>query len=144
MHTEQFFEKIRDDEVSAAIAAAEKQTSGEIRVFVTRHFVEQPIEKAREQFVKLGMQKTAQRNGVLLYFAPLSQSFAILGDEGIHQKCGQNFWDTVTVEMIPLLKENKFTEAIVLAVTKIGVLLSQHFPYEKGDRNELPDDIARD
>jgi uncharacterized membrane protein len=46
--------------------------------------------------------------------------------------------------MTPLLKEHRFTEAIVQAVQEIGELLRKEFPWTEGDRNELPNDVARD
>jgi uncharacterized membrane protein len=89
------------------------------------------------------MHATRERNGVLLYFAPLTQKFAVIGDTGIHAKCGQSFWDEVAADIRVHLREQHFTDAVVSAVRKVGQLLAQHFPSRPDDQNELPDTIER-
>lgn len=127
-----------------AIAAAELLSSGEIRLFVTRHKPTDVLKAAQAQFAKLGMMKTAERNGVLLFFAPATRQFAIVGDAGIHEKCGQDFWHKIRDGMSAQLKQELYTEAIVGAIGQVGEVLARHFPRRKNDRNELPDNIARD
>jgi len=102
------------------------------------------LQAAEAEFVKLGMSATEQRNGVLIYFAPVMHSYAIFGDKGVHEKCGQNFWEGISQGMNPLLKEGKFTDAIIYAVEKVGEALSRHFPWTEKDRNELPNEVVRD
>ena len=139
----QFIDELNDEKILAAIAAAERKTSGEIRVYVSDEPVEDVIAAGQRQFVRLAMQKTEHRNGVLLYFAPRVQRFAIVGDKGIHEKVGGTYWQEITRQMAPLLKEGKFTEAAVEAIEKIGGVLAEHFPRAPDDRNELPDTIVR-
>jgi uncharacterized membrane protein len=139
-----FIEALNDKAIAAAITQAENRTSGEIRVFVSNKAAKDVVKDAERQFLRLGMANTELRNGVLIYFAPKSRSFAVLGDKGVHEKCGTTFWRDVTDRMTPLLKEHCFTEAIVQAVQEIGELLRKEFPWTKGDRNELPNDVARD
>ena len=144
MQTKEFIHALDDAQIATAIGAAEKSTSGEIRVFVTEKAVDDPVLAGEKEFLRLGMQKTAQRNAVLIYFAPKSQNYSVIGDEGVHQKCGQNFWNHITEEMTPLLKAHRYTDAIVTAVREIGELLATHFPIQAGDRNELPNKVERD
>ena len=144
MKTKEFVEALDEKAIAQAIGEAEKRTSGEIRVFVSESLVQDAVKEAEKQFVTLGMTKTKQRNGVLLYFAPKSQKFAVVGDSGVHDRCGQNFWQHVTDEMTPLLKAGKFTDAILLAVREIGDVLAREFACEADDKNELPNQIARD
>jgi uncharacterized membrane protein len=143
METKDFIHALNDDEVARAIGEAEKQTSGEIRVFVSESAVDNAVLEGEKQFIRMGMTKTAQRNGVLIYFAPKSQKFAVIGDEAVHKKCGQKFWEHITEEMTPLLKSNKFTEAVVLAVRDIGRALAKEFPPIANDKNELPNRVER-
>jgi uncharacterized membrane protein len=143
MQTKEFLHALNDQQIAAAIAEAEKRTSGEIRVFVSESATVNPILEAEKHFVRLGMIKTAQRNGVLIFFAPKSQKFAVVGDEGVHKKCGQQFWEHITARMTPLLKEHKFTEAIVHAVHEIGGALAKEFPPLANDKNELPNRVER-
>jgi uncharacterized membrane protein len=144
MKTKDFVEALDEKAIAQAIADAEKRTSGEIRVFVSENVVEDPVKEAEKQFERLGMTKTKRGNGVLIYFAPKSQKFAVVGDSGVHARCGQNFWQHIAEEMTPLLKAGKFTEAILLAVREIGMVLAREFPWEAGDKNELPNQIARE
>jgi len=144
MKTKEFLQELDDKKIIASIAVSEKKTSGEIRVFVSEKKCSDPVESARLQFEKLGMTKTRDRNGVLIYFAPQDQQFAILGDTGIHEKCGADFWREVRDKMTGLLRQGLFTEAVVLAVQEVGAILEKNFPRCGDDTNELPDAVARD
>jgi uncharacterized membrane protein len=144
MKTQDFLHHLDEPHVVKAIADAEARTSGEIRVFITEREVEgDVIPRATARFEKLGMTATRDRNAVLLYFAPKSQKYAIIGDTGIHEKCGQAFWEEVAAEMHRLLKEEKFTDAVVAAVEKVGEVLARHFPVRPDDKNELPNRVER-
>ena len=144
MKPRQFIEQLDEARLVAAIAAAERKSSGEIRVYVTHHKIEDALARAKIRFAKLGMEKTRRRNAVLIYFAPRSRKFAVVGDVAVHERCGETFWREVTAAMTPLLQAGRPTEAVEAAVKKIGALLAEHFPRRPDDRNELPDDIARD
>ena len=136
-----FFSKLDNDRIVEAIAEAERGSSGEIRVHVTGRKPESLEERARRRFELLGMTKTAERNGVLFYIAPSVRRFQILGDAGIHEKCGPDFWKEVAAEMEERFRHGDFTEGIVQGVRKVGEILARHFPRAKHDRDELPDAI---
>ncbi len=147
MKTRDFVQALDHPRITAAIAGAEKGTSGQIRVFVTHHVTDDALAAARGQFAKLGMEKTASRNGVLIFLAPESRKFAVVGDEGIHARCGGDaFWLGVVGDtMRPQLKEGRYTDAIVAAVGEVGRVLAEHFPSsDGGGANELPDDVVED
>lgn len=133
-----FFSKLDNDRIVAAIARAERKSSGEIRVHVTGRKPEDLEARARHRFELLGMTKTAERNGVLLYIAPAVRRFQILGDAGIHEKAGPDFWHEVASEMEEKFRRGEFTEGIVMGVEKVGEILARHFPRAKADRDELP------
>lgn len=139
-----FIFRLDAKKLSAAIAEAESRTSGEIRIFITHKKCPDPMAAAAEQFDKLGMGATQERNGVLLFIAPRSRNFAILGDQGIHEKCGPEFWQQLAAAMSAAFKGGRLTEGLVQAVEKAGELLTQHFPRKEDDRNELPDEVATD
>ena len=136
--------KLDDARIVEAIAAAERKTSGEIRVCVSHWRRDDALAAARRRFHKLGMERTRQRNAVLIFFVPRTRQFAVWGDLGVHARCGDDFWKGIVGEMIPLLKEGRFTEAVVLAVGKVGEVLARHFPPEPEDRNELPNRVVSD
>ena len=144
MKHQDFIAGLDETRVVAAIVAAEKMSSGEIRVFVSRQPSADPLAAAQKQFVKLRMHQTQARNGVLIFFAPASQNFAILGDAGIHEKCGDAFWHEIRDAMSVHLNQGRLTEAVVEAVHQTGRLLARHFPRGADDQNELPDGIATD
>jgi uncharacterized membrane protein len=144
MKPKDFLKQLQHDEIVAAIRDAEKKTSGEIRVFISHKKVAGPVETAQREFERLGMTKTRERNGVLIFVAPRSRSFAVIGDEAVHRKCGDTFWQELAAEMTGHFKRSDFTQGIVHGVRKAGELLAQHFPCGPDDRNELPDAVEHD
>ncbi len=136
-----YFSRFDSDRIVAAIAAAEKGTSGEIRVHVTRRVPENLEERAIRRFHLLGMTKTAERNGVLIYIAPRARQFRVLGDAAIHEKCGASFWTDVATAMEASFREGELTEGVVRGIERVGEVLGRHFPRKTGDRNELSNAI---
>jgi len=139
-----FLNQLKHDDIVAAIRTAEQKTSGEIRIFVSHKKVADAVVAAQAQFERLGMTKTRQRNGVLIFVAPAARKFAILGDQGVHQKCGDAFWREVAAEISGHFTKSEFTAGILHGIQKAGELLAAHFPPQPGDTNELPDQIEED
>ena len=139
-----FFSKLDSDRIVAAIADAEKKSSGEIRVHVTRRKPDDLEQRARRRFELLGMTKTADRNGILIYIAPKLRRFRILGDSGIHEKCGDDFWKETAAEIESHFRKGEFTEGLVRGIAKIGEVLAAHFPRSIDDISELPDEVTED
>lgn len=137
-----FFTKEEGDRVIAAIRIAETNTSGEIRVHIEAKCKGDILKQAQKTFKKLGMQKTAARNGVLFFIAPERRGFAIVGDEGIDAVVPENFWDDVKNILQQNFRAAKFEQGITEGITLVGEKLKAHFPYQKDDVNELPDDIS--
>ncbi len=125
----------------AAIADAERRTSGEIRVFVSHRKVMNAQRAAVREFERLGMHKTKRRNAVLIFVAPVSQRFAIIGDEAVHARCGDAFWQQVAAGMAERFRQAEFTVGIVHGIEAAGKILAEHFPRSRGDINELPDKV---
>ena len=141
-----FLIQLDEAAVVQAIQQTERRTSGEIRVFVTTRQVEadEVIDRAASRFEKLGMGATQDRNAVLLYFAPRSQQFAIIGDKGVHENLGSDLWQQIASKMPDELRAGRFTEAVVSGISMAGDLLAHHFPRRIDDRNELPNEIGRE
>ena len=138
------FGSFDSDRIVAAIAEAEKRSSGEIRVHVTRRKPDDLEKRAIDRFHRLGMQKTRERNGVLLYIAPRARKFRIIGDVAIHEKCGNDFWRDVARAMEEDFRRGEFTGGVVRGVEKIGEVLATHFPRGPADANELPNRVTED
>jgi len=130
--------------VVAAIQEAEKTTSGEIRVFIEKKCAHNnPMDRAQELFYHLKMDATALQNGVLVYLAHEDHKFCLLGDKGIHEKTGDNYWQQEVQVAISHFKQNKYAHGLRTIILDIGLSLSQHFPYDsQTDKNELPDEIV--
>jgi uncharacterized membrane protein len=137
-----FFSEEEKASILAAIKEAEKETSGEIRLHVEATCDGEVLDRAAWVFKKLGMDKTADRNGVLFYLAVEDRKFAIIGDAGIHAKVPEGFWDCISEVVSKNFKEGKFTEGLSEGIRLSGKQLKTHFPYAKNDVNELSDDIS--
>lgn len=144
MKASSFFTKEQQSQILSAIKTAEEETSGEIRVHIETSFKGDVLDRAAWVFKKLGMYKTAQRNGVLFYLAVKDRKFAIIGDAGIHAKVPEGFWDKIKELMLKDFKEARFTEGLSEGILLAGEQLKTHFPHQKDDVNELPDEISFD
>jgi uncharacterized membrane protein len=146
MQTKRFLEALDHERIVKAIGEAEGRSRGEVRVHVSAVAVDDPQPAAARQFEALGMTKTAERNGVLVFVAPRSQSFAVVGDSGIHARCGPDFWNDVAAAMEADFRAGRYTDGIVKGVARIGDVLAVHFPRSEGgvDANELPDEVTED
>lgn len=139
-----FFTSEEKEVLLAAVKEAEKETSGEIRIHIETTCAGNVLDRAAFIFAKLGMEKTAERNGVLFYLAVKDRKFAILGDSGINAKVPEGFWDCISQLLTRNFKEGKFTEGLSEGIILAGKQLKKHFPYAKDDVNELSDEISFD
>ena len=142
MSVSNFFTKEEKAEILAAVQAAEKDTSGEIRVHVEKHCKEDVLDRAAFVFDKLDMQKTELRNGVLFYLAVNDRKFAILGDKGINAVVPTDFWQSISNHMSDLFRNKQFTKGLCDGILMAGKQLAEKFPYQENDINELSDEIS--
>jgi uncharacterized membrane protein len=142
MRTKEFLSQLDHDRIVGAIKGAEAETSGQIRLYVQRGKLEgDPVIAAQEKFQKMGMEATRERNSVLIFVVPRARKFAVIGDQGVHQKCGDQFWQQLIERMRVHFRNENFTDALVEAIQETGKLLASHFPKSAAPQNELPDDI---
>jgi uncharacterized membrane protein len=137
-----FFSKQDQEDIRQAIASAELDTSGEIRVHIENTCSGDVLDRAAFVFRQLGMHKTALRNGVLIYLAVKNRRFAVIGDSGINKVVPDNYWDDIKAGMLNNFRDNRFTEGLVAAITSAGQQLKKHFPHLRDDVNELSDDLS--
>jgi uncharacterized membrane protein len=128
MHPRKFTKQLHHDNLVAAIREAEKKTSGQIRVLISHKSVDDPVAAAQTEFVRLGMTQSPERNGVLIFVAPRTHKFAVIGDAGVHSKCGDEFWRELAKAMADYFRKSEFNEGIIHGVRKAGELLAEHFP----------------
>jgi uncharacterized membrane protein len=144
MKASTFFSKEQQAQILASVKEAELSTSGEIRVHIETSLKGDVLDKAAWLFKKMGMDKTAERNGVLFYLAVSDRKFAIIGDAGINAKVPAGFWDGISEHLRKNFKEGKFTEGLSEGIIMAGDQLKTHFPHRLDDVNELPDEISFD
>lgn len=139
-----FFTEEQHEKIVQSIREAERQTSGEIRIFVeSRCKYIDALDRAKEIFNNLGMGKTELRNGVLFYLAIKDKQLAIFADKGIHEATGPDYWRNTVKEILSFFSKENITEGITTSIFRIGEALKTHFPYnQEVDKNELPDEIV--
>ena|ERR1051326_188278 len=143
MRTHNFIRQLEHDRITQAIKKAEAKSSGQIRVFLQRgKFEEDALERAQRKFIQLGMEKTQERNAILIFVAPRQQKFAVVGDKAVHQKCGEKFWQDLVARMRAHFLREDFTQALVEGIEATGGLLAKYFPRTGPAPNELPDEIV--
>ena len=133
MRTRHFLDAVDRDKVILAITKAEERTTGEIFVFVSQKNVADALVEATRCFKKLKMDRNALHNGILIFVAPRSHSFAVVGDTAVHARCGESFWNEVVEAMRPRLRQGEFTGALLHGIERVGSLLADHFPAASGD-----------
>jgi uncharacterized membrane protein len=145
-HVKKFLPEEDLHAIARFIGEQEHATSGQIRVSIRqrRGRKERGLsieELARKEFHALGMTKTAERTGVLIFLLLEDRKFHILADEGIHGKVGEETWQTIANEMARHFSEKKFREGILHGVRAVASELSKHFPHKPGTNDELPNAV---
>lgn len=140
----EFFSEEEKQQLVSAIQNAEQQTSGEVRIFVESKckYVD-ALDRAQEIFIRLKMDETELRNGTLIYVAVKDRQAAVYGDQGIHQKVGEQYWKETVAKMLLLFRTQRLTDGICQGIHDLGQALKLYFPYNSDtDKNELPDEIV--
>lgn len=130
------------ERVVAAIRSAEATTSGQIRVHLEERCPQDPRARAEALFVHLGLGKTRERNGVIIYVAALDRKYAILGDTGIHGATDPGFWQAAGRRMTECFAQGKLAEGLIAGIAAVGAELAARFPPNSAPVNELPDEIS--
>lgn len=142
MGASNFFTKDEKAKIVQAIAAAEMDCSGEIRVHIDTHCDGDVLDRAAYVFEKLKMHKTSLRNGVLFYLAVDDHKLAVIGDAGINKLVPEGFWDCEKEVMLEHFKKSEFVEGLVKGISLAGQKLKEFFPRQHNDANELSDEIS--
>jgi uncharacterized membrane protein len=133
------------NQVVERIKAAELKTTAEVRVYVEAHCeYMDPLDRAKEIFVNLGMDKTEKRNAVIIYLAIKDKQFALFGDTAIYELAGgPKFWESAAQHLVGLLREGKIGEGLCACIDELSNAMANHFPYDPTiTKNELPDEIV--
>ena len=128
MPVKKFIQQLPHDALVATIREAEEQTSGQIRVLISPKSVADPVAAAQNEFARLNLARSPERNGVLIFVVPRSRKFAVIGDAGVHAKCGEVFWQELAQAMTEYFRKSEFAEGLAHGIRKAGSLLAEHFP----------------
>jgi uncharacterized membrane protein len=139
-----FLDSIDDRAVVAAIQSAERLTSAEIRLFVSHRPADDVLTTARQKFERLQMHTVGPRGAVMIFVAPVTQTFAVIGDATAHAACGQEFWEELAMILRTHFQKNDFTQGLTLAIERLGGELARKLPSKAGETNSRPDDVERE
>ncbi len=139
MKTRHFLNKLEHTRIEEAIRNAENGTSGDIVVFITHQAAPDALAAAHQVFTKRHLEQAVDDNSLLIFLAPTSQTFAVVGGKALHDAVGQAWWDDLAVTLRTHFRTASYTEGIVSAVNRAGAALKQHFPAENIDRTGQSD-----
>ena len=128
--------------VRRAVALAEAGSSAEIRVHLDHKCPGDPMARAVAVFERLGMHRTTERHGVLIYVAVTDRKLAVIGDQGIHERVGEAYWRRLVADVIAHFREERPRDGFLHAVRDVAAALRQHFPRRPDDQNELSDEVS--
>lgn len=128
--------------VRGAVALAEAGTSAEIRVHLDHTCPGDPMARAVAVFERLGMHRTTERHGVLIYVAVTDRKLAVIGDQGIHERVGEAYWQRLVADVMAHFREERPRDGFLHAVRDVAAALRQHFPRRPDDQNELRDEVS--
>jgi len=134
MKVKHFLSALEHKRVHQAIRSAEEGTSGNIVLFISHRHVEDPLAAAEDEFRKLRLEIATAQNSLLIFLAPKSQKFAVVGGTALHAKVGQAWWHELTALLTRHFKESRYTDGLVAAIEQAGQALKIHFPASAADR----------
>jgi len=128
LHPHWFLTKREKARVTQALQKAEASTSAEIRIRIVHRCKADPMAQAKDTFEKLGMTRSTEKNGVLLFLSVVDRKFILLGDQGIHEKVGEDFWHSVRDIAISHFKNDRFLEGLEASIQLCAEKLAIHWP----------------
>ena len=137
-----FFNAEEEKSIIQSIQKAENHTSGEIRVHLAKKCTSDPLQEAANEFLRLKMHKTKERNGMLIWIAPIQKKLAIIGDKGINEKVGDHFWEEEKDLLLEHFKKGTYADGLCLVIHDLGQKLKTFFPVVEKNDNELTDEIS--
>ena len=137
-----FLTKDEGDTIINCIKEAENKTSGEIRVHFQKKIKGSVEDAAADTFLRLKMDETSERNGILFFIVPRKKVFAVMGDKGINEVVPDDFWNEIKDLLEKYFKNKQWKEGLCEAIAKTGEKLKKYFPIKEDDKNELPDEIS--
>jgi len=98
-------------------------------------------EQAFQEFYANALHKTEEATGVLLFVSLLEHRVIVLADEGIDALVDADFWAGTDDAILDGIRKGSLREGLVAGIHRVGERLSESFPWQEGDRNEIPDRV---
>ena len=127
MKTQAFLDRVQHDRIHQAIQTAEAGTSARLVVYVSHATVTDPLIEAHRVFRKLHLESGHEKAGLLLFVAPKSRKFAVLGGTALHAKLGQAWWHRMADLIGGHFKQDRFTEGLLAAIAEADEAFHAHF-----------------
>jgi uncharacterized membrane protein len=128
--------------IARAVVEAEGRTSAEVRVHLDHSCEGDALQQAIKVFERLGMHRTAARNGVLVYISVTDRKLAVIGDKGIHERVGEAYWQGLVAAVRERLRQQQPRGGLIHALAELGRELGRHFPRRPGDNNEISNQVS--
>lgn len=128
--------------VRQAIERAEQRTSAEIRVHLDITIVEDVLDHAALVFDRLGMDRTKQRNGVLLYVSIPARRAGVICDVGVNAKVPKGYWKSILRTLLNHFRQGGYAQGLCAAVERLGEELAPLFPPADDDDDELSNQVS--
>jgi len=146
-YIKKFLSKDDFNELKNAIGKIEERTTGEIRLcFKLKRGFHQRKSEVREialkEFFKLGMDKTEEKTGVLIFILFGERKFEIIADEGINSKIKQETWDLIINHLQTEFSQGNYKDGLLKCLNEIKNVLITDFPVQFKNTNELSNDIV--
>lgn len=136
-------------QLSGQISEIEKKTSAEIRVLVRhrKHWSERrltPRQVAEREFASLGMRKTKEGTGILIFILVSERKFELLADNGIIKVLPNEFWTSIAGKLSEHFSKQNFYHGLRVSLDEVGKILEEKLPPSGTNPDELPNDIIEE
>lgn len=112
------------------------------RIIIPKNIRNQAVtNRAFRHFAQSGVYETKEHSGILIFVSYLEKQVRIVADSGIARKIPQDLWNIIADDLSLGIKSGKTKDGFIAAVEKCGELLSENFPAEKENPNELSDGL---
>lgn len=97
--------------------------------------------RAVEQFQVQNLYTTTGNTGVLIFVSVAERHAEILADAAIDARVPAGTWDKIVTDLAATIGKGQPADGLVAAIVAVGAHLTEAFPPETRNPNELPDHL---
>ena len=131
--------------VENAIAEGERRHSGQVCFAIEAALPAarvwqgvSPRERALEVFGLLRVWDTEHNDGVLVYVLLADGAIELVADRAVAARIPQPEWDGICRRIETEFAVGRYREGAIAAIEAVGAQLARHFPAQRGESDELP------